>query len=108
MWNVTEYSTDLNPAMANDGMLMATAAPVSRLTDLVRFDPMVSDDAQERESLFISLRFVVPNRWTGAQSRIANIDVVLLLFTLNHSALVEPPRLSLTAKLPFSSCSFRY
>lgn len=42
-------------AMANDGMLMATAAPVSRLTDLARFDPMVSDCAQERESLFISL-----------------------------------------------------
>jgi hypothetical protein len=63
--------------MANVGMLVATAAPVTRLTDLVRFDPMVSDNAQQREGLFISLRFVIPNRWTGAQFRIANIDVIL-------------------------------
>jgi hypothetical protein len=68
---------------------LPTAASVSRLTDLVQFDPMESDDAQRREGLFISLRFVVSNRWTGTQSRIANIDVVLLLCTPNRSALVE-------------------
>jgi hypothetical protein len=72
-------------------MLKATAAPVSRLTDLVHFDPMESGDAQRREGLFISLRFVVPNRWTGTQSRIANIDGFLSLFTPNRSALVEVP-----------------